>query len=116
MVQLAGGDPVLATPGEKSVRITWRQVAAADPEVIVVMPCGYNLAETQAQFHALDLPAEWAGLAAVRNGEVYAVNGTAYFSRPGPRLVEGLEILRAILSGTGFESLPEDGVAKLKLL
>jgi len=114
MVELAGGNPVLATPGAKSVRITWQQVAAADPEIIVVMPCGYNLAETEAQFHALSLPAEWAGLTAVRNGEVYAVNGTAYFSRPGPRLVEGLEILRAILSGTGYESLPARSVAKLR--
>ncbi len=114
MVELAGGNPVLATPGAKSVRITWQQVAAADPEIIVVMPCGYNLAETEAQFHALSLPAEWAGLKAVRNGEVYAVNGTAYFSRPGPRLVEGLEILRAILSGAGYESLPAKSVAKIR--
>jgi len=113
MVQLAGGEPVLATPGEKSVRITWQQIAAADPEVIVVMPCGYNLAETVAQFHALTLPPEWFGLTAVREGQVYAVNGTAYFSRPGPRLVEGLEILRAVLSGTAYASLPVDSVAKL---
>jgi iron complex transport system substrate-binding protein len=113
MVLLAGGNPVLATPGEKSVRITWQQVAAADPEIIVVMPCGYDLAETIAQFHALSLPGEWAGISAVRNGQVYAVNGTAYFSRPGPRLVDGLEILRAILGGEGFGVLPANSVAKL---
>jgi iron complex transport system substrate-binding protein len=113
MVTLAGGKPVLATPGEKSVRITWQQVLAADPEIIVVMPCGYNLAETIAQFRALKLPPEWNQLTAVRNGQVYAVNGTAYFSRPGPRLVDGLEIIHAILSGQVFDALPPESVARL---
>jgi iron complex transport system substrate-binding protein len=113
MVALAGGDPVLATPGEKSVRITWSQVLAADPEIVVIMPCGYNLADTVAQFRALTLPEEWNALTAVRNKAVYAVNGTAYFSRPGPRLVDGLEILHSILSGNDFSTLPADSVARL---
>jgi iron complex transport system substrate-binding protein len=113
MVLLAGGDPVLAQPGEKSVRITWEQVAAADPEVIVLMPCGYHLAETLEQFRALTLPPEWAMLAAVRSGQVYAVDGTAYFSRPGPRLVDGLEILEGVLSRTDLSHLPEASVARL---
>jgi iron complex transport system substrate-binding protein len=114
MVLLAGGDPVLAHPGEKSVRISWEQVAAADPEIIFLMPCGYHLADTLAQFRALTLPAEWARLTAVRANQVYAVDGTAYFSRPGPRLVEGLEILHAILSGADFAKLPESSVARVK--
>jgi iron complex transport system substrate-binding protein len=113
MVELAGGEPVLATAGEKSVRISWEQVVAADPEVIVVMPCGYHLAETIAQFRSLSLPPEWSELEAVRSGQVWAVDGTAYFSRPGPRLVDGLEILRAILSGGGWERLPAESVARL---
>jgi iron complex transport system substrate-binding protein len=115
MVGLAGGEPVLATAGEKSVRIRWEQVVAADPEVIVVMPCGYHLAETVEQFHSIPLPPEWAGLTAVRRGEVYAVDGTAYFSRPGPRLVDGLEILATILSGGGFGALPPESVQRLSL-
>jgi iron complex transport system substrate-binding protein len=113
MVALAGGEPVLAEPGEKSVRISWPQVEAADPEVVVLMPCGYHLGATMAQFQALELPAEWQGLSAVRNGRVYAVDGTAYFSRPGPRLVTGLEILHAILSDTGYGHLPTASVAKI---
>jgi len=113
MVELAGGEPVLATAGEKSVRIGWEQVVAADPEVIVVMPCGYHLAETVAQFRAISLPLEWSGLTAVKRGEVYAVDGTAYFSRPGPRLVDGLEILHAVLSGSGFAELPSESVQRL---
>lgn len=113
MVALAGGIPVLATPGEKSVRITWQQVLEADPEIVVVMPCGYNLAETVEQFLALTLPAGWGTLSAVRNGRVFAVNGSAYFSRPGPRLVDGLEILHAILRGEGFAGLPAESVTPL---
>jgi iron complex transport system substrate-binding protein len=82
-----------------------------------MMPCGYHLRETvaqaQAESWAANLPAAWEGIAAVRHGEIYAVDGTAYFSRPGPRLVDGLEILHAILSGRGFEHLPPDSVARL---
>jgi len=115
MVGLAGGDPVLATAGEKSVRIGWEQVFEADPEVIVVMPCGYHLAETVEQFHSVPLPPEWAGLTAVQRGEVYAVDGTAYFSRPGPRLVDGLEVLAAILGGGGLSALPPESVQRLSL-
>jgi len=113
MVLLAGGNPVLASPGEKSVRITWQQVAAADPEIIVVMPCGYDLPETVAQFHQLALPPEWRTLAAVKTGRVYAVNGTAYFSRPSPRLVDGLELLHAILTDDLHAGLMANSVARL---
>lgn len=103
MVEIAGGEPVLATPLEKSVQITWEQVAESQPEIVVVMPCGYHLAETVAQFREMEpgFPAEWGELQAVREGRVYAVDGSAYFSRPGPRVVDGLEILRAIVSGDG---------------
>jgi len=113
MVALAGGAAVLARAGEKSVRIAWEQVVAVDPEVIVLMPCGFHLEETVAQFRAMALPPEWETLSAVRNGEVYAVDGTSYFSRPGPRLIDGLEILAAIFGGEGFEELPAHSVAKI---
>ena len=117
MVALAGGEAVLATAGEKSVRLRWEDVIAADPEVIVMMPCGFHLEETIAQTKsanwASNLPAAWEGVSAVRRGEIYAVDGTAYFSRPGPRLVDGLEILHAILSRRGFDHLPADSVVRL---
>jgi iron complex transport system substrate-binding protein len=113
MVEIAGGEAVLATAGEKSVRISWEAIAAADPEIVVVMPCGYHLEETLAQFRALALPEVWMGLRAFRSGRVYAVDGTAYFSRPGPRLVDGLEILRAIMRGGDFDGLPADSVARI---
>jgi iron complex transport system substrate-binding protein len=117
MVALAGGEAVLATAGEKSVRLRWEDVVAADPEVIVMMPCGFHLQETIAQVKSeswsASLPAEWSEMTAVRRGEIYCVDGTAYFSRPGPRLVDGLEILHAILERSGFEHLPVDSVVRL---
>ncbi|WP_263380671.1 cobalamin-binding protein [Granulicella paludicola] len=118
MIQLAGGDPVLAHPGEKSVRITWPEIAAAKPDVIILMPCGYNLAQTLEQFQSLALPQEWATLPAVQHSELYAVDGSAYFSRPGPRLAAGLEIIAAILElpadpATRFAHLPPNSVARL---
>jgi iron complex transport system substrate-binding protein len=116
MVLLAGGNPVLSTPAEKSMRITWEQIAEADPEVLVLMPCGYDLAQTQEQFRALLLPPEWHGLSAVRSGQVYAVDGSAYFSRPGPRLVDGLEVLHSILSSGALSGdTPAESVMRLPL-
>ena len=113
MVALAGGDAVLATPGEKSVCLSWQQILEVDPEIIVVMPCGFHLRDAMAQYAATSFPEGWADVSAVRNGRVYGVDGTAYFSRPGPRLVTGVEILEAILREDGFERLPMDSVAKI---
>ncbi|QMV18704.1 ABC transporter substrate-binding protein [Granulicella sp. 5B5] len=120
MALIAGGDPVLSSPTIKSVRTTWQQIAATQPEIIVLMPCGFNLAQTIDQFRALTLPPEWETLPAVREGEVYAVNGSAYFSRHGPRFIDGLEILDAILNPSGepdsrdrFAHLPAESVQRL---
>jgi iron complex transport system substrate-binding protein len=117
MVEMAGGVAVLATAGEKSVRFRWEDAIVADPEIVVVMPCGYHLRETVEQYEAVrargGFPAEWEQVTAVQEGRVYAVDGTAYFSRPGPRLVDGLEILRAIVSGEGWEALPAESVEVL---
>lgn len=118
MALLAGADPILSSPATKSVRTTWQHIAAAQPEVIVLMPCGFNLQQTLDQFRALTLPPEWAGLPAVRDGELYAVDGSAYFSRHGPRFIDGLEILDAILNGDAanparFAHLPPHSVQRL---
>lgn len=105
MIDLAGGEAVLANPGAKSVRLTWEQVRLADPEVLVIMPCGYHLQETVAQYRAQTFPSGWSDLQAVRRGKVYAVDGSAYFSRPGPRLVDGVEILAKLLREEAGEYL-----------
>ncbi len=92
LVELAGGEDVLGFAGEPSQTVSWEQVRAAEPEVVVVMPCGYDAqrAQTEAEAHAREL----RELGARRT---VAVNASAYFSRPGPRLVDGLELLAHIL-------------------
>ena len=97
MVQLAGGADVLGRAGEPSTRIAWSEVQAAAPEVIVLMPCGYDLERTLADGDVVRALPGWAALPAVRSGRVYAVDGSSYFNRPGPRLVDGLELLAHLL-------------------
>ena len=92
MVELAGGKDALGLPGDRSETVSWKAVAAAEPEVVVVMPCGYDA--PRAHQEALAYASELAALKAER---VVAVNASAYFSRPGPRLIDGLELLAEIL-------------------
>ena len=92
MVELAAGHSVLGVPGEKSFRTTWADVAAADPEVVVCAPCGFGLDASP------DLARELVGSGALpRDVPVWAVDANASFARPGPRLVDGVEALAAIL-------------------
>ncbi|MEE2656404.1 MAG: cobalamin-binding protein [Chloroflexota bacterium] len=97
MVRLAGGLSSLVEMGEPSRVVSWEEITAFDPEIIVVMPCGYHLDSLEIEFRMTAFPAEWGDLTAVRNGKVYGVDATAYFSRPGPRAVDGLEIMGEIL-------------------
>jgi iron complex transport system substrate-binding protein len=99
MIELAGGEDVLGLPGEHSVVFSWEQVAAARAELVVVMPCGYDAA--RAREEALEHADELSALGARR---IVAVNASAYFSRPGPRLIDGLELLGHILHP---EQLPQ---------
>ncbi len=92
LIELAGGEDVLGMPGEPSQTMNWELVAAAEPDVVIVMPCGYD--EERALQEALGHAQE---LEMTRAGRVVAVNASAYFSRPGPRLVDGLELLAHIL-------------------
>ena len=92
LIELAGGEDVLGLPGESSEQRTWEQVRAAEPDVVIVMPCGYDaeIAHREAEMHRDEL-------ASLGAGEVVAVDAAAYFSRPGPRIVDGLELLAQIL-------------------
>jgi iron complex transport system substrate-binding protein len=92
LIELAGGQDVLGSPSAPSVTVSWEALAATRPEVVVVMPCGYDAA--RAHTEALAYSSELAALSAER---VVAVNASAYFSRPGPRLVDGLELLAHLL-------------------
>jgi iron complex transport system substrate-binding protein len=97
MVEIAGGTDVLGPPASPSVRVEWERVREAAPEVLVAMPCGYDLARTLAERPVLAALPGWDSLPAVQAGRAYAVDGSAYFNRPGPRLVDGLELLAHIL-------------------
>jgi iron complex transport system substrate-binding protein len=97
MVRIAGGEEVLAGPGEPSARLGWDEVFEAAPEVLVLMPCGFDVGRTLAEAHALPKLPGWDELPAVKSGRVWAVDANSYFSRPAPRLVEGVEILAPIL-------------------
>jgi iron complex transport system substrate-binding protein len=92
LIEYAGGEDVLGFPGESSEERTWAEVEAAQPDVVIVMPCGYDaeIAHREAEMHRDEL-------AAVGAGEVVAVDAASYFSRPGPRIVDGLELLAHIL-------------------
>jgi iron complex transport system substrate-binding protein len=96
-VRLAGGHDGLGREGAPSVAITWDDVLDYAPEVLVLMPCGFDGDEAARRTGELSRRPGWADLPAVRTGRVFAVDGSAYFSRPGPRLVDGIELLAYIL-------------------
>jgi iron complex transport system substrate-binding protein len=93
MVKLAGGVDALARAGEDSVRIPWDEIVAWAPEVLIVTPCGFNLEKVIEQAQQLRNFPGWSDLPAVREGRVYAVDANSYFARPGPRVVDGTELL-----------------------
>ncbi len=97
MIRLAGGDDVLGREGERSFETDWPRIAAARPDTVVVMPCGFDAERARAELAHTPLPQAWHELSAVRAGRVFAVDASAYFSRPGPRIVDGLEFLAGIL-------------------
>lgn len=106
MVRLGGGIEVLGHEGERSTRATWNEVAEAAPEIVVVMPCGFDTDRTERELSALRERPEWRALPAVRDGNVWVTDGSAYFSRPGPRMVDALEILAHALHPDLFPAPP----------
>jgi iron complex transport system substrate-binding protein len=114
MVELAGGDNLLNAPGQPSWQAGWRQIADAAPEVIVFMPCGYYLEDAESQAGELfDIP-EFAATPAARMGNVFAVDASSFFSRPGPRIVDGLEILAWAIHPGGFPRPPRDRAVRVE--
>jgi iron complex transport system substrate-binding protein len=103
LVDMAGGRNLFGEAGAHSPWITFADFAAADPDVIVVLPCGFSIAEARRDMPALTGRREWAGLKAVRNGRVHITDGHHFFNRPGPRIVESLEILAEMLHPDEFD-------------
>ncbi|MDB5095329.1 MAG: cobalamin-binding protein [Candidatus Eremiobacteraeota bacterium] len=101
LVELAGGEPILADPGANSRVLDWDAIAAADPDVVIVAPCGYDLATSVGAVASLPPAAAgaFAALRAVRGGRAFVVDGNAYVNRPGPRLVDTAELFAAAIDG-----------------
>ncbi len=115
LVLLAGGVNLFGEARKHSPWMTWDDLVTADPDVILVSPCGFDVPRTRSEMSALTAHMEWGDLAAVRQRRVYLGDGNAYFHRPGPRLVESLEILAEVLhpgafafghEGRGWERFP----------
>lgn len=96
MIALAGGHDVLGSVNTPSIRVTLEEVIAAAPDVILVSPCGYSAQQARNEYHAMSHSEEWSALPAAQHGRVYALEANSYFSRPGPRLITGIEALAKI--------------------
>ena len=96
MVAMAGGEDELGIAGKPSFQVDWQRISEYNPDLIVAMPCGFSAGRTMMEMEKTVFPDEWHGLDAVKKGEVYVVDGSSYFNRPGPRVVDGLEILAQI--------------------
>ncbi len=101
-IRRAGAWDLLGAEGERSVETSWDAVRDVDPEMLVLMPCGFHLADGLEAWRATPRPAGWAELSAVRDGQVYLVDGSAYFSRPGPRVIDGVELLAELFDPDGL--------------
>jgi len=97
MVELAGGRDALGLPGRPSAWLEWKNLAQLAPDMLVLMPCGFGLERTRREAAALEERPEWRELRAVKSKNVFVADGNHYFNRPGPRVVESIEILAEIL-------------------
>jgi len=96
MIALAGGEDLFGRVGSPSFRIELKDIVAAAPDIIVIAPCGYDAEQARNEYSGMTFPSEWDAIPAVRDGHVYAFEANAYASRPGPRLVTGVEELAKI--------------------
>jgi iron complex transport system substrate-binding protein len=113
MVEACAGVNLLSEKGGPSTVVTHRQIRDANPEAIVFMPCGYYLEEAEEEASALFGHPELRETSAVRNGNVFAVDATSYFSRPGPRIVDGLEILAWALHPDAYPTPPPNTISRV---
>lgn len=114
LVEMAGGSNLFGEAGKHSTKMTWEELCEKNPDIIVAMPCGLDIVKTRGEMETLKNKPGWSGLKAVRDDQVYVTDGNQYFNRPGPRLVESLEILAELLNpglfgfshvGSGWENL-----------
>ena len=108
-IRRAGGWDLLGADGEPSRQTDWEAISEVDPEMLLLMPCGFHLAETVHAWNGLARPPEYQELAAVRRDQVFALDGSAYFSRPGPRVIDGIELLAEIFDPAAFVDVSPSG-------
>ncbi|MGC1415789.1 MAG: cobalamin-binding protein [Candidatus Acidiferrum sp.] len=111
MIELAGGKDVLGKKRTPSFRVSAEAVIEAAPEILLIAQCGYSAKQARDEYRAMSFPEEWNAIPAVRNGRVYAMDASGYFSRPGPRLISGIEALAKILHPEVAVSLEAQEVA-----
>ncbi|GAB3917818.1 cobalamin-binding protein [Mucilaginibacter boryungensis] len=102
LVEIAGGLPILASIGKHSPYVKWEDIAAADPDIIVLMPCGFSMDRALKEVSILLQQPGFAELKAVKNNRLYITDGNQYFNRPGPRIVDSIEILAEIINPKQF--------------
>jgi iron complex transport system substrate-binding protein len=107
MVTCAGGEDMLGRVRQPSFQVTAAQIAQSGADIIVVMPCGYNVGRAAAECDPSRFPESWRVLPAIRSRRVFAVDANAYFSRPGPRLADGLALLAHLIHPETFPAFPE---------
>src|SRR5271167_265778 len=100
MIEIAGGKDALGRKRTPSFRITAEDVIEAAPEILLIAQCGYSAQQAGDEYHGMSFPEEWSAIPAVRNSRVYAMDASGYFSRPGPRLMTGIEALARIMRST----------------
>ncbi|MCI0417152.1 cobalamin-binding protein [bacterium] len=105
MVQLAGAEEVLAEGGKPSRGLSWEELQSKNPDIIILMPCGYNLGRAREEFFRVRRSYPWENLRAYQNQAIFVVDANSYFSRSGPRLVDGLEMLAEIFHPEYFANL-----------
>jgi iron complex transport system substrate-binding protein len=108
-IRRAGGWDLLGADGERSSQTTWDAIGEVDPEMLLLMPCGFHLTETLAEWSRILRPPGYPDLAAVRRERIFALDGSAYFSRPGPRVIDGIELLAEIFDPEGFVDIAPMG-------
>jgi iron complex transport system substrate-binding protein len=113
MIGLAGGRDLFGKPGQPSRQVSWRDLAGSDPDILIVMPCGYGLSQSRADADRYADSLLGVASRAVESGRAYVVDGSAYFNRSGPRVAAGVEILGAILHPEWFPEYDLRGKAEL---
>ncbi|QGJ70314.1 ABC-type transport system substrate-binding component [Planctomycetales bacterium 10988] len=108
LVELAGAESLLSKAKAHSPYINWKQLTAAAPDILILMPCGFDIERTKEELSSLLKHPDWKKLPAVQNQQVYLTDGNQYFNRPGPRLIDSLEILAEIIHPDLFPSRYQD--------